>query len=638
MSGLCGVIDLRGRPVEPDLLARMARPVAHRGPDGMRTAAHGGAAFCHLALHATPEAALDVQPLWERERGLLLAADVRLDAREELIAALGLADAGPLGDAALLLAAYRRWGEGFPARLLGDFAFALWDAPAGRLLCACDPLGVKPLHYARRGPLLLFASEARQLLEHPEVSPELDLETVGDHLLGRAEAPGRTFFRGILRLPPAHRLVASRLGERLEPYWEIDPGRRTVYREEGDYAAHLGELLDRAVRDRLRSPAPVVGIAMSGGLDSGSVAALARRAQRAGQGPGLLAASFTFDGLGDCDEGPWIEALARELGLEVSRIAAGERWLLAGEEAFRPDLETPFLAWESCFRELLARVRGRGARVLLTGHGGDGLLGGSALVYLDRLRRGRPGAVLDVVRQARQHGRDWRRALYRCFGEPLLPEAARDALRRLAGRPVAPAVPDWIDPEFARRTGLAGRLAPARAPRRFAEAARQEIHDGALGRDDGCGVLHWYDRGAARHGLEVRHPFLDRRLVELVVSIPPEQLFRIGCYKPLLRRAMEGLLPQAVLRRPAKARLDGYVEVSLREKSRPQVEALLARPLAAEWGILDAGRLRAAYRAYRGGAGEGPERLWYALTLENWFREHCDRLIESPALETTAAG
>ena len=552
---------------------------------------------------------------------LSLWCDLRLDNRAELIESLGgLLEGRQPGDGELVLAAYLRWGEACPERLLGDFAFAIWDARRRRLLLARDPLGVKPLHYSRVGSLLCFASDASQVLQHPAVSRRLDEIAVGDYLAGCFSDPGRTFFRDVRRLAPAHRLVATAAGDRAERFWDLDPEARTVYRREEEYAERFRELFSAAVAARLPDRGPAVGVLMSGGLDSGSVAGMARQLLPAGSSPALFAGSFVFDRLRQCDEREHIRKVAAHLDLEVEAVPA-ERFPVFGDpEAYQPQLESPFLAWEGCFREMLRRARARGARVLLTGHGGDDLMAGSARVYADRIRRGDLRALLTVLRHAasRRGARRW--ILYHYLARPLFPGFADRLLLRLSGRQPGPGLPEWIDPGFARRTGLAERLEAAQ-PRRFRELARQALYD-HFREASWDQVVHWYDRNAVGFGIEVRHPFLDRRLVEYLFSIPADRLFEAGRSKPLLRDAAAGLLPESVRLRPDKTKLGPFLDAGMREQ-RHRIEPLLAAPLAADLGYVDGDRMRAAYRRYQQDEpDEGLRTLWYALTLEVWLRKY----------------
>jgi asparagine synthase (glutamine-hydrolysing) len=554
-----------------------------------------------------------------------LVADVRLDNRQELIeklAADGMLDrqdAGNAGDAELLLAAYRRWDEACAEHLLGDFAFAVWDSRRRRIFAACDPLGTKPLYFALAGSVLCLASEAQQVLRYPGIAWALDEIMVGDYLACRVPEPSRTFFRDVQRLSPAHRLVAD-AGDprnvRIDRYWNLDASARITYARDEDYASHFLELFRRAVGDRLRGSAGDVGILMSGGLDSSAVAAIASREDSRR----LFAASFIFDRLEECDERRFIQATASRLGLDSELVAAERFPVLDDPEAQRPALEAPFAAWDACFHEVLRRARARGAQVLLTGHGGDDLLWGSRLVYADRLWRGDLRAAWEVLRYAATNRHAWSWILYQHLVEPLLPPKVHRGLRRLTGKDSDAAVPDWIDSGFARRTGLTERLRQTPA-RRFPGAARAAVHD-YVRHTPWDRSSHWYGQHAAGFGIEVRHPFLDRRLIEYLASIPQAQVFRVHLSKNLLRQAMAGLLPEEVRMRRSKTHLGGFLALSLGGERRERIERLLAKPLSSEMGILDEKHLRAAYQRTQDGKTEFDLRLWNPIALELWLREH----------------
>ncbi len=569
------------------------------------------------------------------DRSIRLVAEIRLDNRPELIARLtgdGISPGSDPDDAGLVLAAYRRWGTDCAAQLIGDFAFALWDDRKRQLFAACDPLGVKPLHYARVGSTLCVATEAQQVLRHCAVPVKLDEVAAGEFLLDGAFEPDRTFFQGVHRLPPGHRLVARLDSQCVERFWDLDPDARTVYRNDADYAEHFLELFHRSVADRLGSGS--TGVLMSGGLDSCSVAAVASRALPADGSRRLFNVSFVFDNLGECDERTYIQSAADGLGLESCLIPADRFQLLDGTEAGRPDLEGPPLAWDACFHEALRQTRDRGARVLLTGHGGDDLLAGTVQANGDRLRRGDARVLLEVGRHAIAQRWAWRWIVYTDLIQPLVP--AVDRIFRRQGR--TPELPDWIDPGFAHRTDLLGRLSPRRTVAgRSGERARL-LWESHLRRTPWDRAAAWYDQHAAAYGIEVRHPFLDRRLLEYLASIPPGQLFRTGASKPLLRRAMAGILPEAVRLRRGKTQFGAVHGQAM--AARKRVERLLVSPWVERLGFVDGNRLRAAWSGFQENRSvENGVSLWHTIALELWLREHQTTLgIDLPStLSRTAA-
>lgn len=605
MSGLFGVVDFAAPRVEPEELRRLAGLASYRAPGGLTCHFLEGAGLAHLALH-------EERPLLDSKRRICVLLDGRLDNRPELIAKLSPAQGREASDAELLLAAYLEWGTACSDHLLGDFAFAIWDAGRRRLLCAVDPLGIKPLHYAQAGSLLCFASDAVQVLRHPAVPDDYNEVEIAAYLAGGCENPERSFFAAIHKVAPGRRLIVEGGALRVERYWDPNP-REIRYPREEDYADRFREILQQAVTDRTRGAGSFVGIAMSGGLDSTSVAALARRAPDAR----VRAYTFVFDRLAECDERSYSRSMTEELGLEVEPVEAESLWSLESQEAvpFSPD--TPFFGWRTCYQEIFRRMARQGSRVLLMGHGGDDLLRGSSLIYAERLRRGELSALREVVRHARDRRESVPRALYRHFARPHLPagvdQALRSALVRGEERP-----PAWIHPDFVRRTRGAGL---SRAPRRtFASPARRATYAHLVGSPWYWRLANWHDRSAAAFGIEVRHPCLDRRLFEYILSIPGEQLFRLGDTKSLLRRSMRGILPERIRCRQGKTRFTPFLDSVLRERAAGEITELLRSPHSAALGILDAHRLQSSYLGLLGGIDGSRRALWYAITLEMWLR------------------
>jgi asparagine synthase (glutamine-hydrolysing) len=626
MSGLCGAIDFTGSPTASEVLLKMAAAAQGLGPDGVFTWRHRGAAFCSLALCASPQSRAERQPLLSSDRSLCLVADLRLDNRTALIAEL--IDAGDAGDAALVLAAYRRWGTSCPEKLLGDFAFVIWDAPQQRLFCARDPLGMKSLHYARAGTLFCFASEAQQILQHPSIPGALDEQTIADYLIDAWDDPERTFYRAVRRLPPAHRMIVTERGELLERFWDIDPELRINYRDPGSYVEHFLEIFEQAVADRLHVLDGPAAIALSGGLDSSAVAAMARRVLPPGQPPELFTCSFVFSNRHECDERDYISCTAASLSLDTELIETELFSYLDRLESSPPQLESPPRGPESSFREMLQRVRSRGARALLTGNGGDELMAGSPLVYLDCLLQGDFSVLPDTFRHA-LHQRRIGRILYRYYGQPLFPAADRK-LRRALGRASAE-IPGWVRPDFVARTRLAERLPSTYFPARHSRgAAWQELYDQVTRLYTWDRAVSWYNSHSSPFGIEVRHPFLDRRLAELLLAIPPRQRSQPGCYKPLLRRAMEGFLPETVRQRTDKTTFTSLMDFGLRHRERDKIEQALRNPICAEMGILDGDKLRAAYRNFIDDDSRRSHKLQNALSLEVWLRDRAASSVSTP--------
>jgi asparagine synthase (glutamine-hydrolysing) len=611
MSGLFGVVDFAAPRIEPEGFRRLAELASYRAPGGITCHFLGNAGLAHLALGE------EDRPLLDSQHQICVLFDGRLDNRPELISRLSPVKGAEASDAELLLAAYLEWEEACADHLLGDFAFAIWDDPRKRLFCAVDPLGIKPLHYAQVGSLICFASDAVQVLQHPAVPDDYNEVEIAAYLASQFEDPGRSFFSAIAKLAPGHRLIAADGAFRLERYWS--PNTREIrYAQDEDYSAHFRELLQQAVTDRLRDAGSFVGVSMSGGLDSTSVAALAQHVP----GTSVRAYSFVFDRLPECDERAYSRMMSEELGLEIEHVEAEPLWELESRTPLPLSHDTPFNGWRTCHAETMRRMSSQSSRVLLTGHGGDNLLRGSSLAYAERLRRGDLEAVREVAHHAKIRREPLLRAFYRHFGRPHLPTRTDRLLRSVMGvKQDTLLLPRWIKPDWARRADLEGRDRAFRSRWASGRSARQEIYTHLVAIPGYWRIANWHDRSAATYGIEVRHPFLDRRLFEYVLSIPGEQLFRLGRSKDLLRRSMAGILPESIRLRKRKTSFAPFLDFLFRRRAAGEIRELLQAPVAADMGFLDGECLRTACLEFLNGGNDELRRdLWYAITSEIWLR------------------
>ncbi|MBV6396741.1 MAG: Asparagine synthetase [glutamine-hydrolyzing] 3 [Anaerolineales bacterium] len=629
MSGIVAIVNFDGEPVNPDVLRKMAEQCAYRGPDGIRYWIRGNVGMAHLALHSTPEATREIQPLLSADGNLCLTADVRVDNRPELIPLLqvkGQPVNNDSTDADLVLAAYQVWGVECPPRIIGDYAFAIWDARAHRLFCARDVFGVKSLHYARVGPLLCVASEAQQILQHPGAPRRLDEIAVADYLTNNLYDEARTLFQGVYKVAPAHWLIGGPSDVQTRRYWDIDPNFQTLHRDDDEYAAHFLEIFERAVADRLRTQGETIGVTMSGGMDSTSVAAVAHKhlTQRPGQAH-LVACSYRFDTLKECDETYYSRAMRDELGIDLVYVPAENFWLLDDDEAFTPSLETPFMVEESLERHILQLFAERKARVWLTGHGGDSLVGGSSLVYAERLKRGDLTVFREVAAFLRRFHAPVSSQIQIYWSYlflPLIPEPPKRLYRAFFPKERLPA---WLEAGFARRTQIAKRLTETPVPKKFSDRARQANYH-SIAFLSGVGrAASLLERLAARFHMEPRHPFLDRRLAEFMMSIPPGQTFRIGQRKYILRQAMRGLLPEVVRTRiNNKTNLSSHFAMGLRFKEVAKIRELLASPSQWVLNLVYSDCLRDTYEQSVSDARNSDlSSIWFFVTLELWSRSYC---------------
>ncbi|PYR95021.1 MAG: hypothetical protein DMF84_03255 [Acidobacteria bacterium] len=590
----------------------MLDAAAHRAPGPPHTW-HAGP----VVIGSRPRRSSDPRSL-VHSNGHAIAFDGRLDNRDELIAALG----SPPGasDATLVLAAYERWHEDAPATLLGDFAFAIWDADGQRLFCARDVFGQRPLFYAHGGNIVAVASEPQQILRHPDIPQTINEGIVAEHLAAAPATIDETLWLSVKRLPAAHVLLVSSAGTRVCRYWDFDPEARVEHARAEDYADEFAHLFEAAVRCRVRNATRGVGVFLSGGVDSSAIAGVAARLHRAGESAAVHAFSLTYP-QASCDETLYIDAVVRHWSMTSTRLdaVAPSRRQIEAEVARYRDL--PAFPNGSSLDPLRLRAAAD-VDIVLTGYGGDDWFSGS-----------RPSQIADLVCEGRMlaaAGRWWadhdrsggrsRLALARAVIAPLIPGAIKPVARAIAGTP--PPAFEWIRPEFAARAGLRDRL---RRPERgaFRSHVQREMYAITSSAVQAIGD-ELEDRAAAFAGIEQRQPFNDRRVAEFGFALPESERWADGETKVVIRRALGNDLPDVVRRRRDKAEFSSTFVDTL--------ECLGGRRLfddlcTARAGWVDAAAARSQYdrliELYRHGdaayiALTGP--VWAVAAVELWLR------------------
>lgn len=633
MSGVCAALMLDGSPLSQGVLQRMRAAAAYRGPDGSRTWIAGPAGLAHLAFDSIPEDRASSQPLLSADGALTVVLDGRIDNRRELISALGLPPR--VSDAGIVCEAYAAWGSRTPARLLGDFAFVIWDARRRELFCARDAMGVRPLYYFADARRFICASDVGQILAAPGVPCAINEGMLGEYLADAVTSRVETVYAGILRVRPGAMMRVRAGHVRQEPFWRADQARDVRHTRDAQYAAHFRELFVDAVRCRLRSTRRV-GILLSGGIDSAAVAVTA--AAVADPDMPLRAFSLSFADP-EADERQYARDVANRARIPLEVTGGRDPGLRPGPEMSR-DVhdwlrDIPADRWKR-------RIRSHGVGVVLTGHGGDTGFYGSHYVYADLLRRGR---LVAALRQWRMNRRDEE------FGAtaadffsagvwPLLPRVARLALRPLA-RSVAgtQVIPSWIDPRYARRIDLADRLRPRSERRRGQRASRDDVR---CAYDAGWMAIYREneERESLEAGLEERHPFLDRRIVEFALGIPDYQRRRGTVTRYVVRQALSDLLPPSVRQRRGAA--DGSARVA-RAIEALGGAALFDDLVLARRGLLQQRAVSAMYRRLRRRLDGGDVAynadayaLWIIGGTELWYRRCTSERL--PATVASQAG
>lgn len=563
MSSIAGIFWRDGRLVGRGEIDRMVESLEHWGPDAIGQWSAGAAALAQLSLWSTPEAQAENAPV-NAEPGLVVAADARIDNREELMAELGLRGAAAVGDVELIARAYGRWGDECPGHLLGDFAFAIWDERRRRFFCARDPMGVRPFFYVLDQNRFLFGTEIKALFTAPDVSRDLNHLQLAVALSGLPSFDDQTAFRAVRALEPASALVVEARDSRSWKYWRLEFEREIALPRDEDYVDAFEEVLRRAIKARLRATGRV-GSLLSGGLDATTCLALALQEGVPGNTSAFSWALPPGDDWWVPDERRFVDAFLQEHPIDHAYVAAEPKHLFDLPLTMRRHGDSP--AWRvdhAQFVPTFEAAQRRGVRVLLHGVGGDETASYAAPDYpLWKLWSGDFAALhAEAKGCAAAHRTDRIRALPSLFSTWERPARWRAPFeyqwtytrwcQRVAdlserGIPLAR--------EIARETDLVCYVREVAKPK-IPGAGRQPLRAHQIYLLTQTHVMS--DQVAAwdyapSYRLECRCPYLDRRVLEFAVAMPARQHRFEFVNRRLLRRVALRSVPLAIAGRRDKS-------------------------------------------------------------------------------------
>ncbi len=582
--------------------------MVHRGPDARKTREVSTPGFCACLGHLARWTALeDVGTSQPRESALgnLITFDGRLDNRAELSRLLALDPSSC--DAAFALAAFETWAERSPRFLLGDFAFVIWEAHTGRVFAARDRLGLVSLYYRSDASKLQIASEQQALFVDGE-TPKPNLATLASALVEEYCERGPTLYEGVQALEPGSSLVWRDGKLETQTYWELDVHRELRGRSEADCAEEYRAVLREAVLARMRARGPVA-IGVSGGIDSSSIAALAVGIAREGLAPMPVLVTTRYPRLA-CDEIEHSSRLAAHLGQPLRVIDAPT----SGYEPPEPReiyYDPAFQLWQ----RMLEACKSDGVYAYLTGMGSDEIMWSTGLEVED--------AVLD---------RDF--ALAARFAGLYADPTAWRAWRRLGGavkrawRAPRPGprlgererIPKWITPHSADLIRRAREDRRAQSSSLFhSQASRERVAvELAFGSQVPFGIAQYVQYGP-HLGVDLRNPFYDSRVVELALALPLRVRHALDLSKPLLRRAMEPLLPPSLVWRTGGAEFTSFFHSAFYSHE-PLTRSLFTDSRLEALGVVRPGALLELLEAGR----SDPERtrdLLATFAYEAWVRK-----------------
>lgn len=629
MCGIYGYVSSSGA-VAPAVWRRMGDAIAHRGPDD-----HGEVSLNsdvswislgHKRLSIVDLSPAGRQPLCNEDESIWITFNGEIYNYQELTKELK--NRGhkfrSQSDTEVVLHLYEEHGTECLQRLNGMFAFALWDSNEKLLFLARDPIGKKPLHYCMSGGDFVFASEIKALLEHPLVSRDLDLKAVNKYLALEYIPAPHTIFQGIKKLEPGHSLVYRKGRALISQYWDLRLEDHPISdRSEAQYAAELRDLLSRAVHRRLQTDVPV-GLFVSGGLDSGLIAALARAEKE-----NLECFSIGFEE-SSFDETRYAREIARHLGLKHHVKTFGAEDMLQLVRSLPEIIDEPIADPSILPLFLLSKFAAHHFKVVLSGDGGDELFAGyqtyqahKLATYYDTL----PGFVKTSLKRVAaalpvSHGylsvdfklkqflkgvdvpSDmrfflWRGAFADAERQSLLAPDVRSAIRK------EDAYEDVH--RYARQSGLAKEL-----ERILYVSAKLYLQDNNL---------VTVDRASMANGLEVRCPLLDREIVEFSSRLPMHYKLKALETKYILKKAAESLLPRRIIYRKKKGFAVPLAKW-LTTELKPLMLDYLSKERIRRQGLFEYSYVSKLLRQHLNKSKDNRELLWTLLVFQLWHEKY----------------
>ncbi len=629
MSAIAGIWNMDGRLVEPETLDSMLDTMRHRGPDSKGLWHGGPVGLGSRMLWTTQESLNERLPLRDKDSGFVITADARIDNRDELIRRLRMKKQPVwITDSELILEAYKKWGTGCARKLLGDFSFVIWDGHQERLFCARDNFGVRPFFYYYGGEKsFVFGSEIKALFTLSEV-PRRQCEGsiaeyLGDFMEGRTESS--TFYKDVLRLPPAHKMVVTREGVCVERYWTLRPERELRLGSDREYAEGFKERFDEAVACRLRSVYPV-GSELSGGLDSSSVTCVARRLVDDNKGSSsniaggrLHTFSSVYDDTRGANEGRFVDSVLSENDVRSHIITGAGRISTDDIEQILRHQDEPMIPPTLLIQWPLYRLaKEKGVRVMLDGFDGDSTVMHGAPYLIELLLSGR---FLRVAREvglfAKNSGRTRLEVIKSAMLRELLPDNVINAWKTFRKRPDRSA--KVISKDLAGKFSIFKRQSAFNKKSFKSHGNTRYEHAKLLAPGMQSLTCEVRDRAAMAFSLELRHPFFDRRLVEYCLSLPPEQSFKNGWTRMVLRRAMKGVLPEDIRWRADKGTMSPELLENLMAMEEPRLGFLL-RDGGFMNDYIDKQALQKFYDLVTSdGDGYAMVVLWGTLVMARWM-------------------
>jgi asparagine synthase (glutamine-hydrolysing) len=620
MCGICGVISLQpGAPAEQSILMQMTEALRHRGPDDEGYYSDDQASFGVRRLSVI-DLETGRQPISNESGEVWVVYNGEIYNFREVRA--GLEQRGHLfktqADTEVIVHAYEEYGPECVILFNGMFAFALWDARARRLVLARDRLGIKPLYYWCGPDRLVFASELKAMMLHPQVPRQVDLEALDLFLTLEYIPAPRTIYGGVVKLLPGHLLVVEDGKLKVTQYWDVP--YRPVNQSQAECGEMLAGLIKEAVHLRLISDVQL-GAFLSGGIDSSAI--VGYMSQGLSEPVRTFAIGFEDE---TYDELPWAEMVAKHFGTRHNvEVLKSDQPELA--ERLVAQFDEPFGDTSIFPTYLVSRLASRQVKVALSGDGGDELFAGYDTYLAERLDRYYGRLPRPLRQQALPKFAGW-----------LPPQAAKKGMinrvkRMVEGGALDPSLHHarWMiflnsDEKNSLytsdlRTTLSDHLATEllrtyfEKARSFDRLAQQQYVDIKTYLADD--ILTKVDRMSMAVSVEARVPLLDYHIVEFALNLPPSMKLNGVRTKSILRQALKGMVPQPVLEKP-KEGFSAPMKRWLGTSFRSMMLDLLSRDSLRKHGYFDDQVVATWIQEHLEGRVNHSHHLWPLMVFEMW--------------------
>lgn len=654
VSGICGIVRTDGKPVESCVLAAMVEPAKYRGSSCVRYFVNGSVGMAALSLDSTQGESL-LCPFAGRASGedsILFASDARLDNRGEFMSF----SAGrsvvedfrggeslsryKVSDAELMLGYLLNKRDASPVSFVGDFSFAFWDGRQGVLRLARDAMGMRSLYYCVISEAVIFATEVSQILSVAGVPKKLNERAVASYLCDMQVASGSTFYDGVVEVKPGQEVVIGADGSvRESTFWQPDFNKVIRYKDERDYSDHLRDLLIESTRCRIRSSFPL-GISLSGGMDSGSVASITGWLQeRQGDIPPLRAYSWAFSDYPECDERDLSNVVAERYHIPVRDIYDYDTYPVSDLSAAMPHSDDPYTSiYHGYLRKMMCAAQADGVRTLLSGTRGDVMAGGDVFDVPGMMAAGSFSfSRLELARLKRMSGKGKLGTISKFAVLPMannLLSSIRLIYRNACDRygllkafrsskfrgGLAKNTAEHILDDFIRQENLLLESPVKNVSKYFGNQAvrsrYEQIFSSLVMR-----VMQFNERLCAQHNMQFTDAWSDRRIAEFSLACPQHILHRACQPKRLSRLAMKGIMPDVVVRGARKVSPENLYYGALRGPAYAIVMDLMTNSRCADLGYIDEVVMRDRFEGFIQGKWQCDD-IWPALSLEIWLRQY----------------